>query len=275
MNAVTARIRHEAERRTKVSRILSQNVQAIPLMSKEKVRHDVNLSIKQAGVIGWQEIKPDYYDNAIHDLEDSELWESYWGYGGVNEKHPKVEKGDIKGSETGVLCPISWKTTQWEFVAGGKWLLHDGRAGMMENRHVVWVLLRHKKTGGLSIFFNLHFVAGAWSDKKDPRKQERREVWRDGYRTLLAGLRDLMERFPDAAVCGMGDWNANLARDSEEFMPRKVKGENMRFTHTRRIDHLVFINGDKWKWTVLDEETAEGRYSDHQGALAHAQLTRT
>ena len=66
------------------------NVKSNPEMSQAKVRHDVQRAAHAAGLIGWQEIGPDRYREAIRNLGPE------WGHympddGGLQLLHPAVQ----------------------------------------------------------------------------------------------------------------------------------------------------------------------------------------
>lgn len=258
-------------------RITTQNIQALPAMAQDHVREDVALTARQSGVIGWQEIKRERYDNAVQALE-GELgkgdWETYWGQGIAV---PGFREPADDREHSAFASPISWRHKYWEFVEGGKWKLHVKTSGINDDRWVCWVLLRHKDTGARVMFFNLHFVAGAWTKRKVSRQLKRKKMWRSGWKRLHEWLKSFVLSHPDAAICGMGDFNASLARDGREFnrsRRRWVRGRRVRITHPKAIDHLLLINGRVWKWYVEKAETLPGRNSDHQGRRVRARLVR-
>lgn len=255
--------------RTGRIRITTQNVQSLPRMPQAEVVADIELTAKQSTVVLWQEILPERYDKALHALEESGAWETWWGRGRV--KDDKVEKGD-HNERAGFNTPISWRTRVWEFVEGGSWLLHDGVAKICNDRWVNWVVLRHRKTGAEVYFDNAHYVAGAWSDKPKYAKDQRKEMWLDGYARHVAWIKQQIQEHPERALCLGGDYNAQLLRDGHLFR-QKIAGRRLRSgVGKRSIDHLFLINGREWVWDIIRRERMPGRNSDHQGRRVKAVL---
>lgn len=258
------RIPKPVRENTATIRIVTQNIKALPLMSQSKVVEDVMLTARQADIVGWQEIKPERYDDAIQALEESGKWETYWGQG--RAKPGLIEKGDDREEED-YASPISWRAKRFRFVDGGKWLLHKATAGICADRWVTWVVLEETKTGARLYVDNAHYVSGAWSDNPKPHKEKRKEMWRDGYFRHVRFLAEKMKDHPSAAMFSLGDYNANRKRDAHLWV-KEIRDRNVRSgVGPKSIDHIWFLNGRKWRVDPDDDggELLGGRNSDHQG----------
>jgi hypothetical protein len=262
---VTEPTRQKPKKHTGEIRILTQNVQALPLHPQDEVVHDVELAASQAGIIGWQEIGPDRYQQAVDSLGPK--WTTYWG----GPEGDRVDDGKVPDNPSGYDTPISWRSKRWNFVNGGRVLLNDGVAKICPNRWATWVVLENKRTGLRAIFINVHFVAGAWNNEKDDIPQ-RQKMWREAWDVLKKTLVDLMNEYPDAVSALLGDFNANYDRDHEEFAPLRVGGRHGDMTFDGAIDHIIFFNSASAVWLVVGTETLPGRHSDHQGRRAVAQI---
>lgn len=233
--------------RTGVFRITTQNVRALPLMPQGKVEEDVFLTAGQSGVVFWQEIHPDRYEDAVAGLGPK--WETYFPRAG------------------GV--PISWRVKHWERLENGSELLHEAETGVTRSRRVSWVLLRHRATGAEVLFHNWHYVAHAWSRPGHFRKR----MWEDGNERHRAFLLPWIER--GVAIAGGGDANSKNAR--QLLLGRRLGGRRIRYpVSDGSIDILAFINGQAWVWEIDDEdgELLPGRNSDHPGRRARVRLRR-
>lgn len=255
--------------RTGTFRITTQNVQALPEMPQPDVVHDVRMTARQSGVIGWQEITPERYDDAVQKLEEEGNWETFWGQGKARKGLERADEREPVGYDT----PISWRAKYWKFQEGGKWLLFEGEAKISKPRWLTWVRLEHRRTGAQVMFVNVHFISKAWSDKPAHRKDERPEMWRKAWRALVDWLSEMIDEFPEMAICLMGDFNAKLNRDAHAFDPSSVARRRIRGTFPNAIDHLFFINGRKYKWIIEETEIMPGRRGDHQGRRAVVRLS--
>ncbi|PKK89280.1 MAG: hypothetical protein CVV64_14910 [Candidatus Wallbacteria bacterium HGW-Wallbacteria-1] len=250
--------------RTAIFRIMTQNVKALPLMSAEKVRHDIELTASQAGIIGWQEIGPDYYKKILESLPQ-DVWQTFWGNGHAGDKQ--------------FDCPISWKRELWKKVDGGSWELHPPHAKISLRRYYNWVVLKNRRTGAELLITNKHYVAGAWNDTPKPFKELRPAMWREGMKKEVSWLEEFMKKHPEIPIVLLGDYNANHSRDRKEF-PEAIGGRKLNFqVPERSIDLIILINGKgkgAWHWEVenRDGQTMPGRHSDHQGRRSAQRLVR-
>ncbi|MCC6333853.1 MAG: peptidoglycan-binding protein [Myxococcales bacterium] len=164
--------------------VVSMNVKANPLMSQDKVRHDVRRAAKSGELIGWQEIGPERYRDAIRDLK------------GFSHFMPK-----------GLETPISWKTSEFKLLDSGVERMHGGLAGVSPHRQVAWVKLQNKQTGEVMIHMNTHLVSGAWNSKTQPSDPWRKAMWK----RHIEKLGRLIERFEKQGypVTISGDFNRN------------------------------------------------------------------
>lgn len=259
---------------------VSQNIQAIPMMPQRDVVHDIQLTASQAGIIGFQEIgtrrDQERYDDAVQALEATGEWETYWGQG-TAYKRPDI--GDDQ-EKPGYSTPIAWKRKYWQFMEGDSWRIHQGVPRVTGHRYVTWAVLKHRGTGALVIVFNTHFVAGSFNQKRERSEAVRKPMWRAGWAKLKTEwLPEMIEKYPEAAIVGMADFNAMFTRDREEFMRPNGKmivpgtRRTINITHPGAIDHLLYINGSKYKWSVVSTDTLKGRKSDHQGRLLRAAIS--
>ena len=224
------------------------NVRSNPEMSQARVRHDVQRAAHAAGLIGWQEMAPDRYRDAIRNLGPE------WG-------HYMPHDGGLQ-----LPIPISWKKDKWKKLDAGFVRTHHGKAGVSPNRYITWVKLAHRATGQEIVRINTHFVSGAWRGDK-PETPWRREMWNRHLDTL----RDLVARFEkqgQTVVLG-GDFN----RDSYRVMGDRMKYDNDRFEPTigkSTLDYLLHSrNGTLQR---LDSRVQGGYASDHDAVVARFRI---
>lgn len=237
--------------RTGWFRLVTQNVQALPLMPQREVVEDVQLTARQAGIVGWQEIGPDRYEQAIKDLPDD--WSTFFG---------KEPNGDV---------PISFRNAFWKRIDSGVELLHEPKAKVQPWRKITWIILEHRNLGVRIVVTNRHYVAG-----KDNKKHSlasrimRKAIW------LLGRRRDrrLLAKFVDQGypVIAFGDFN-----DRSKSLGTKIRNRVIRYLNPdSSIDKIAIINGDDWVFEVDDRdgELLNGRNSDHQGRRGKVRLRR-
>jgi hypothetical protein len=164
--------------------VVSMNVKSNPLMSQDKVRHDVQRAAKTGEIIGWQEIGPERYRDAIRNLK------------GFSHFMPR-----------GLETPISWKTSEFKLLDSGVERMHGGLAKVSPHRQVAWVKLQNKETGETVIHMNTHLVSGAWNSKV-----QRSDAWRKAmWNRHIEKMGRLVERFEKQGhpVTISGDFNRN------------------------------------------------------------------
>jgi len=164
--------------------VVSMNVKSNPEMSQDKVVHDVRRAARSGDIIGWQEIGPERYRQAIRDLP------------GFDHFMPK-----------GLQTPISWKSKDWKLLDSGVERMHGGEAKISPNRNVAWVKLKNKETGETMIHMNTHLVSGAWNSKQQASDPWRKAMWNQH----IEKMGRLIERFERQGhpVTITGDFNRN------------------------------------------------------------------
>jgi endonuclease/exonuclease/phosphatase family metal-dependent hydrolase len=167
-----------------VFNVVSMNVMSNPEMSQAKVVHDVKRAAKTGDIIGWQEIAPERYRDAIRDLP------------GFNHFMPK-----------GLQTPISWRSKEFKLLDSGVERMHGGKAGISPHRTVAWVKLQNKDTGETMIHMNTHLVSGAWNSKKQASDPWRQKMWKQH----MEKMGNMIERFEKKGfpVTITGDFNRN------------------------------------------------------------------
>jgi hypothetical protein len=152
---------------------VSLNVKNNPLMPQRKVVHDVRKAARLGDLIGWQEIGPARYREAIRNLGP-----------GWNHYMPRHGRYAIPN-------PISWKQKEWKKLDAGFVRTHGGEAKISPSRYITWVKLQHRETGRVIVRVNTHLVSGAWSKGYRPAKAWRQRMWRKHIRRL----ENLVDRF--------------------------------------------------------------------------------
>jgi hypothetical protein len=229
-------------------RTVNINVKSNPLMGQKQVVHDVKRASHAGGLIGWNEIGPDRYFQAIKKLGPD------WG-------HYMPHDGGLH-----IPNPISWKKSVWEKQGGGFIRTHHGKAKVSPNRYITWVKLKHKKTDEQVVRINTHLVSGAWGKHK-PTTAWRREQWN----IHMAKLKKLVAHFESKGlkVIVGGDFN----RDSTKVLGNQVKYDNKLNvgTHGRSTyDYLMHVrNKDLVK---IGGRVEHGYASDHDAVIARYTL---
>ncbi len=227
----------------------SINIKSNPVMSQDKVRADVRRAAKQAGLIGWQEIGPSRYFDAIKNLGPD------WG-------HYMPRDGKLR-----IPVPISWKKDEWSMQSAGFQRAHEGMKKVSPNRYITWVKLKHKETGQEVVRINTHLVSGAWSKPK-PTTAWRREKWN----THMDKLEKLVDKFQKKGlnVIVGGDFN----RDSYKVLGNQVKYDNKLNvgTHGKNtLDYVMHSTRNK----VLEKEAVridKKYHSDHHAVVVKYSL---
>jgi hypothetical protein len=241
--------------------VMTQNVQQLPQHPQPEVIEDVTITASQADLIGWQEIGLLRYKQAVAALPG---FTTYWGIGKPSDKSEPVEKGKPYDS------PISWRTEKFDFIEGGRFVVHQGKAKITDTRYCTWALLLDKASGVKFYHFNVHMVSSPFSTAPDVSQQAlRQEMWKNGYATLDAQITKIVG--DDSPLVLTGDFNATQNRDAEHF-GKTIGGREMSFnTPPRSIDQII-TTGGRWKATA--PQTMPGRHSDHQGRRVHLALPK-
>ena len=201
---------------------VTANIRSSTLMPQSKVVHDVKKVARQGDLIGWQEIGPARYRDAVRSLGKD------WG-------HYMPRDGKLP-----IPNPISWKKDKWELMDSGFKKTHGGKAKVSPNRYITWVKLRDKKTGESIVRVNTHLVSGAWTKSKldRPTTPWRQDMWKNH----MADLDALVSRFEkkgEKVIIG-GDFN----RDSYRLLGNDVEYANNIHvgTHNGRATYDYLMN---------------------------------
>ena len=228
-------------------RTVTMNVKSNPEMPQASVVHDVRAAAREGSLIGWQEIKPARYFDAIKDLGPG------WG-------HFMPKDGNQR-----IAIPISWKKSEWEKLDAGFVRTHNGRAKVSPHRYITWVKLQNKDTGNTVVRINTHAISGAFNGQK-PTTEFRREMWHkhmDELREMVAGFK----RRGENVVIG-GDFN----RDSFRVLGDQVIYDNKLNvgTHGRStLDYLMHTGRDLHRQNVKVKRAFR---SDHDAVVATYKL---
>lgn len=239
----TAPLRRDAGFRT-----VSLNVKNNPLMPQRAVVHDVRRAAEQGGLIGWNEIGPTRYAEAIRALGPD------WG-------HYMPFDGKLR-----IPNPISWKKAVWQREDAGFVRTHEGRAKVTPRRYITWARLRHRATGRTVVRVNTHLISGAWSGQR-PTTAWRRERWHEHLQQLDALVADF-KRQGYVVIVG-GDFN----RDSFEVLGDRVRYDNRLHVGThgqRTLDYLMHTPGGGLR---RERARVQGGYaSDHDAVVVRYRL---
>lgn len=244
-------------------RFVSQNVKALPLMPQPHVTDDVDLTGRQGDVIGWQEIGPDRYDQAVKALgaDDPGTW-----------RHVFAGLAGIGGYES----PISFRRDLFRFIDADALKLVPARAKVSRARFLTWLELEDRATGIEFTVTNLHMIAGAWNDKPKPHKAERPAWWNGDRDRFVGWLEDYIAAHPERPIVNLGDYNSQLRRTPP--LGKTVAGRRVRYLVGKRsIDYVAVIPGDGVDVLVEDRDGdyLTGRHSDHQGRRGVVRFRRT
>lgn len=234
---------------------VTQNVQAVPLMTQTHVVEDVERTARDGDFLAFQEIWPEYYEDAVRCLNSQTL--RTW----------------VPGDPNGGLA-LGWPKREWALVDRGEVLLHEGRKKVSEDRYLIWVLLRHVKTGAELLVFTFHFVAGAWNDRENqPGEEFRPDMWNQDRQVTREFLKQWVER--GIPVMGGGDGNRRHNHPNGPLLGERIGRRTVRYVaEPMSIDPMIFIHGEEWKW-VIDKgsaETLRNRHSDHHGRKSRQRL---
>jgi endonuclease/exonuclease/phosphatase family metal-dependent hydrolase len=237
--------------KTGTFRTVTANIKSNPEMPQDKVIHDVRKAAAQGDLIGWQEISPARYFDAIKGLGKD------WG-------HYMPKDGNLR-----IPVPISWKKSEWDLKDSGFKRTHNGKAGVSPHRYITWVKLKNKETGEEVVRINTHLVSGAWTKSKQDRPTTpwRQEMWKKH----MAQLDAMVERFEKQGhkVVVGGDFNRNH---------HKVLGNDVVYdnklnvgTHgSSTLDYLMHTRDPELKHIKTQYERR--LHSDHDAIVATYRL---
>lgn len=225
------------------------NVKSNPVMPQAAVVHDVKEAATQGDLIGWNEIGPDRYFDAIKQLGPE------WGHYMPRDGHLRIPN------------PISWKKSEWKLEDEGFLRTHHGKERVSPNRYITWVKLKNRETGQSVIRVNTHLVSGAWNGRVEASDPWKQQMWKL-HMEKLGKLVDRLEAQGCPVVIG-GDFNRN------HF---KVMGDEVRYdsgTHTRThggatLDYVMSSRDPRLHATRthVDRDTR----SDHDAVVVHYEI---
>lgn len=225
-------------------RTATLNVKSNPTMSQRQVLHDVRRVAHEASIIGWQEIEPARYREAIRNLPGN--WSHFMPKGSAN--------------------PISWRNDLWKKVDGDSITTHKGLAKVTPHRNITWVKLKNRETGKEVVRINTHLISGAWGEHK-PTTEFRREMWKKH----MHRLDQLVQHFEKqgAEVIVGGDFN----RDSFKVLGNHVRYDNGLNVPTHGHSTLDYLMHSKGKELVnLGTHVQHGYATDHEAVIGRYRL---
>ncbi|MFZ5441973.1 MAG: endonuclease/exonuclease/phosphatase family protein [Myxococcota bacterium] len=237
-----------ATRRPFTFTTVNVNVKSNPTMPQRSVVHDVKRASQTGSLIGWNEIGPGRYFDALKQLGPE------WG-------HYMPHDGKLH-----IPNPISWKKSEWKLEDSGFLRTHHGLAKVSPNRYITWVKLKHRDSGQELVRVNTHLVSGAWSTPK-PTTPWRRHQWRV-HMEKLAHLVDRFESKGLKVIIG-GDFN----RDSYRVLGKRVRYDNDLHvgTHGRStLDYLMHTRNPDLRRVA--GRVQQGYASDHDAVVARYAL---
>ena len=163
--------------------LTTANIMNRPLMPQAKVLEDIGTAKRYSTVIGWQEINPARYKQAIRTAGDG-----HWAH-----------------AQLDTPIPISVNADYYEIVSSEKYRTHKGRALASPSRWITWAIVRRRTDGLLFVVVNTHFVSGAWNAKKKLFKGWRKKMWRLHFAALHTLVAEL--RTHGYTVLVVGDFN--------------------------------------------------------------------
>lgn len=219
------------------SHVATANVKCKPLMPQNFVEEDIHDVADIASVVLWQEIVPKRYKDAVLGL-------------GAAWDHVYLAKD----------TPISWRKNIWEYVDQGKHQAVAPKKGITNGRYIVWVDLRHKKSGKVVRFTNSHFISKAFHHRFVMFKKWRRQAWMNHYHAYMI----LCTKWKDEGltVIGGGDYNRT---DCPKFIP-----EQTWMTNGKGIDYL-WVLGPSAKF-IRTVDVFYHQHSDHEPRVSLFQM---
>ncbi len=228
---------------------LNVNIKSRPLMSQQAVRHDVQKAARNADLIGWNEIAPDRYRQAIRDLGPE------WG-------HFMPKDGNYKISN-----PISYRKDEWKFLDGDAVKTHDGKAGICPARYITWAKLKHKGSNEKIVRINTHLVSGAFN-KSSSQNAWRRASWNTHMKKLSA----MVKKFEGQGfkVIVAGDFNKNKSKVLGNQLAYDTKLNQATHDGGSTLDYMM--HGKKNGLKNVNGGVLGGFRSDHNAVLGTYRL---
>lgn len=241
---------HALQRKPFSFNTLNLNVKSNPVMSQKAVLHDIRKASHEAGLIGWNEIGPARYFDAVRSLGPD------WG-------HYMPKDGGLH-----IPNPISWKKSVWQKEDAGFVRTHHGLAKVSPNRYITWVKLKHRASNQEVVRINTHLVSGAFSHGHRPTTEWRQHQWH----VHMQKLEKLVHHFESQGlrVIVGGDFN----RDSFQVLGKQVAYDNKLNvgTHGRSTyDYLMHTRHSGLK--RVGGRVQRGFASDHDAVVARYALS--
>lgn len=217
-------------------RVVWMNVKGNPPMTKQQVEEDVRKGMDSGSVLMLNEYK----------------WQMYWR---TASRTALGQWGSSPGFAAGTLHPnrgaqpIMWKREVWRHEETRLRLMHDGVAGISEDRYMRAVLLRERGTQLRCWFATSHFVVGG--DQAGDGKQRKAMLRQDITRMtrMLTALRSTGH-----PIIFQGDLNIHDHGWAYTLLRLMLAGLDARIVGEHGVEYTFIINWPREGRTRVEVE---------------------
>jgi hypothetical protein len=190
--------------------------------SAADVAADVSKAMRHASVVRLQEVETAGNVAGVRRaLAGHPSWRATW-------RLPAGPFGDA----------ILWDTRVWASAGRARALLvHRGVGGITPDRWLTWKPLRLRATGALVVVANVHAVSGYCSNRAE--RALRARLTRDYWATVARWTRRQLVGHPARVVLLGGDFNCQLSKRYEPWLPGRILAPLYRLDRAAGYDHLL------------------------------------
>lgn len=234
-------------------RVMTYNVRCYPPMRQAVVDACLRLAEGEADLYSWQEFFLPRYRRALRGILP-----------------PRAYGHNAPDNPSGLA--LSYRRSRFALVRRGRAIPGHGKVPHSSGkRDIQNQILRDRESGATFAHASAHPTPGAWAKGYRRNRKGRRRAWHTYFRRLT-GWAAAKVRQGHAVVIGM-DGNAPHWRVVQEFEKRFGPGRVK--VRSNGIDHLVFVDGDRFRWQLHGKAVLHrGNHSDHAPLVVRARLVR-
>lgn len=188
--------------------VATANLQSVPQRPAGDVVVSVHTVLDHpAALIGWQEVQPEYYKDAL------ESFDGRWLHFCIDTN-----------------TPITVNNSIFRAIRSGSLVILPAKKGVHTERNLTWVIAQHRGSGRKFLFFNFHQIS---HPEESP---ERMEEWSRAKFLIRSKLADWVSSGYN--VIGVGDYN----KVDSPVLGREVAGFPVVYhIMTRALDYILSI----------------------------------
>ena len=240
------------------------NIKGTPAMPAAAVKHDLTVGRSEASVLVTQEFRWPWYWRTLKNVVGRGKWSDRWS------SSPGFAKGfarPVRGAQS-----VMWDNKIWKHVDTRVRVLHDGHAGISEDRFIRAVLLQNRATGVLCWFLTTHFVVGGDEPGDGPLRKKMMALDLRVLDTMVEGLRET-----GYAIIGQFDGNIHRGTPAYRELMDIASDNKMTFHGEHGVEYLFTVDGEATKVQVLNDWVVPTSRlkTDHEGRGITYRLIRS